>query len=185
MDRKFLEEMGIEKENIDKILNKYHEGVKEYKDNAEKMTTLETEITSLKSQIDERDKDLEELKKVDAEGLQNKITELENKNKTLKEESDKQLLETRKSLMIENSLISSKAKNLKAIKGLLDLDKISFENDKLKGLDEQITSLQKSDAYLFNLETDGKTVDLGGDHKKQAKTEPTTLAAALHEKYDK
>ena len=132
MDRKFLEEMGIEKENIDKILNKYHEGVKEYKDNAEKVTTLETEITSLKSQIDERDKDLEELKKVDAEGLQNKITELENKNKTLKEESDKQLLETRKSLMIENSLISSKAKNLKAIKGLLDLDKISFENDKLK-----------------------------------------------------
>ena len=105
--------------------------------------------------------------------------------KTLKEESDKQLLETRKSLMIENSLISSKAKNLKAIKGLLDLDKISFEDNKLKGLDEQITSLQKSDAYLFNLETDGKTVDLGGDHKKQAKTEPTTLAAALHEKYDK
>jgi hypothetical protein len=51
MDRGFLEEMGIEKENINKILDKYHDGIKEYKDNAEKVKTLEAETTYLKEQI--------------------------------------------------------------------------------------------------------------------------------------
>ena len=118
MTREFLEEKGItDKETINEILNKFHEGIKDYKDNAERVKTLETENDNLKKQISERDKDLKELKKVDVSEMQNKIDELENKNKTQKEEYDKQLIETRKGLLIENALISSKAKNLKAIKG--------------------------------------------------------------------
>ena len=116
--------------------------------------------------------------------MQNKISELENKNKTQKEEYDKQLLETKKGLLIENSLISSKAKNLKAIKGLLDMDKITLEDGNIKGLDEQIKSLQESDSYLFNLEKQTKTVDLSGEHKEPTKKEPSTLLGALHDKYD-
>ena len=83
MDRGFLEGMGIEKENINKILDKYHEGIKEYKESAEKVKTLEAETTSLKEQISQRDKDLKELKKVDAKELETKIAELEEKNKKL------------------------------------------------------------------------------------------------------
>lgn len=184
MTREFLEEKGItDKEVINAILDKHHESVKDYKDKAEKFTTIEAENKNLKEQIAERDKDLKELKKVDVSEMQNKINELENKNKTQKEESDKQLLETKKNLLIENSLISSKAKNLKAIKGLLDMDKITVENDGIKGLDEQINALKQSDSYLFNIETQTKTVDLGGEHKSATKSEPTTLTGALYEKY--
>ena len=184
MTREFLEEKGItDKETINEILNKFHEGIKDYKDNAERVKTLETENDNLKKQISERDKDLKELKKVDVSEMQNKIDELENKNKTQKEEYDKQLIETRKGLLIENALISSKAKNLKAIKGLLDMDKITLENDSINGLDEQIKSLKESDSYLFNIEQPTKTVDLGGEHKSATKSEPTTLTGALYEKY--
>ena len=127
MTREFLEEKGItDKEVINAILNEYHKGIKDYKDKAEKYETVEAENKNLKEQITERDKDLKELKKIDVKEMQNKIDELENKNKSMKEESDKQLLETKKNLLIENSLISSKAKNLKAIKGLLDMDKIGI-----------------------------------------------------------
>ena len=184
MTREFLEEKGItDKEVINAILNKYHEGIKDYKEKAEKFTTIDTENKNLKEQIAERDKDLKELKKIDVKEMQNKIDELENKNKSMKEESDKQLLETKKNLLIENSLISSKAKNLKAIKGLLDIEKITVENDSIKGLDEQINALKQSDSYLFNVEQQTKTVDLGGEHKETAKSEPTTLTGALYEKY--
>ena len=143
MDRGFLEEMGIEKENINKILDKYHEGIKEHKDSAEKVKTLEAENNSLKEQITQRDKDLKELKKIDAEELQTKITELEQKNKTMQEEHDKEMSETRKNLMLENSLMKANVKNSKAIRGMLELDKITIDGDELTGLDDQIKALKE------------------------------------------
>lgn len=178
MDRGFLEEMGIEKDNINKILDKYHEGIKEYKDSAEKVKTLEAETNSLKEQISQRDKDLKELKKVDAKELETKIAELEEKNKTLQEESDKQLQETRKNLMLENSLMKANVKNSKAIKGMLDLDKITIENDELAGLEEQIKALKESDSYLFNIEEPTKTIDLGSQHSSE-KSEDDTEARRI------
>lgn len=167
MDRGFLEEMGIEKENINKILDKYHEGVKEYKDSAEKVKTLEAETTSLKEQISQRDKDLKELKKVDAKELETKIAELEEKNKTLQEAHDKEMSETRRNLMIENSLMKANVKNSKAIRGMLELDKITIDGDELAGLEEQIKALKESDSYLFNIEEPTKTIDLGSGHSTE------------------
>lgn len=167
MDRGFLEEMGIEKENINKILDKYHEGVKEYKDSAEKVKTLEAETTSLKEQIAQRDKDLKELKKVDAKEFETKIAELEEKNKTLQEAHDKEMSETRRNLMIENSLMKANVKNSKAIRGMLELDKITIDGDELAGLEEQIKALKESDSYLFNIEEPTKTIDLGSGHSTE------------------
>ena len=167
MTREFLEEMGIEKDNIKVILDKYHEGIKEFKDSAEKVKTLEAEANSLKEQISQRDKDLKELKKVDAKELETKIAELEEKNKTLQEESNKQLQETRKNLMLENSLMKANVKNSKAIRGMLDIDKITIDGDELTGLDDQIKALKESDSYLFNIEEPTKTIDLGSEHSKE------------------
>lgn len=175
MTREFLEEMGIEKENINKILDKYHSGIKEYQESAEKVKTLEAETTSLKEQIEQRDKDLKELKKVDAKELETKIAELEEKNKTLQEESDKQLQETRKNLMLENSLMKANVKNSKAIRGMLDIDKITIDGDELTGLDDQINALKESDSYLFNIEEPTKTIDLGSQHTSE-KSEDDLLA---------
>lgn len=180
MDREFLEKMGIEKDNIDKILNKFHEGIKDYKDNAEKANNLEAENNSLKTQLNQRDKDLAELKKVDVNELQSKITELETKNKNLKESSEKELLSTKMNFAIDKSLINSKAKNLKAIKGLLDMDKITYENGELKGLDDQLKSIKDSDGYLFDIQDSNQTVNLGGDHKS---IDTPDLSAMSYDEY--
>ena len=167
MTREFLEEMGIDKENVNKILDKYHDGIKEYKDSAEKVKTLEAETNSLKEQISQRDKDLKELKKVDAKELETKLAELEEKNKALQETHDKEMSETRKNLMLENSLMKANVKNSKAIKGMLDLDKITIDGDELTGLDDQIKALKESDSYLFNIEEPTKTIDLGSQHTQE------------------
>ena len=113
------------------------------------------------------EEDLKELKKVDAQELQTKIAELEEKNKTLQAESESKLLETRKNLMLENSLMKANVKNSKAIKGMLELDKITIDGDELTGLDDQIKALKESDSYLFNIEEPTKTIDLGSQHSSQ------------------
>ncbi|MFA6333913.1 MAG: phage scaffolding protein, partial [Methanoregula sp.] len=41
------------------------------------------------------------------------------------------------------------AKNMKAVKAIIDLEKVQAKDGAITGLDEQIVELKKSDAYLF------------------------------------
>ena len=54
---------------------------------------------------------------------------------------------------LNNLLTGSKVKNAKAVLALLDQDKIVYKDGELSGVKEQIESLKKSDAYLFDLGT--------------------------------
>lgn len=49
------------------------------------------------------------------------------------------------------ALKESKVKNPKAVKALLDMSKLEFESEEIKGLEEQIESLKQSESYLFDL----------------------------------
>jgi len=50
---------------------------------------------------------------------------------------------------LEIALTKASVKNSRAVKALLDMDSIQLENGELKGINEQIETLQKSDGYLF------------------------------------
>ena len=59
--------------------------------------------------------------------------------------------------MFSKSLISifmaSLSKNNKALKALLDMNSIKYQEGKFEGLQEQIEALQKDASYLFDLDT--------------------------------
>ena len=50
---------------------------------------------------------------------------------------------------IDNYLKSQNPKNLKAVKALLDLESIKFDDGLFTGLSEQVQKLKKEEAYLF------------------------------------
>ena len=50
---------------------------------------------------------------------------------------------------LNQALIKAAAKNVKALKALLDISKITFENGELCGLSEQIDKLKKENGFLF------------------------------------
>lgn len=115
---------------------------------------FDTDKDKLKKQLEERDKQLSELKKSANEELTAKISDLEKVNKANKDAYEKALLETRQNYALSNAISNSKPKNSKALEALLDKGKITFEEDAngnftIKGLDEQVEALKKSDAYLF------------------------------------
>lgn len=103
----------------------------------------------LDTQLKERDIQLEALKKVDAEGLQAEIARLQGENKTVKEQYENDLKSTKLNSALELKLIKEGAVNAKAVKALLDLDKISLDNDNLVGIDEQLSALKESDKWAF------------------------------------
>ncbi|MBO5733623.1 MAG: phage scaffolding protein [Clostridia bacterium] len=118
------------------------------------------EIDGYKGQIATRDKDIEELKKAaagDAE-LTTKYDELQGKyDKDTKDLQDK-LAQTQFNAAFDVALAGSGAKNTKALRALLDMDKIKYENDALSGFNEQLEVIKKENDYLF----EGETKSSGG-----------------------
>ena len=79
MQRKFLEDLGLDKDNIDKVLNQYKQDLEKAKQ------PLIVERDSLKDQLETAQDVLKEFDGVDVKDLQGKIdnlnTELANKDK--------------------------------------------------------------------------------------------------------
>ena len=117
---------------------------------------------TLDATLKERDAQLEELKKIDAEGLQAKIAELQTANEKAKTDYEKALAETKFSSALELALSTSGAKSAKALRGFLDMVKIKLDGDKLLGLDEQIEAVRKEHDYLFGAEPDATGMKQGG-----------------------
>lgn len=139
MKRSFLEELGIEKETIDKIMVENGKDIEKAKGS---LADVQKERDELKAQIKDHEKQLEDLKKAtgNTEELQKQIEQLQADNKQIKVNS-----------AIEKALTLAKAKNIKAVKALLDLEKAELSEDgTIKGLDEQIKSIQKENDFLFD-----------------------------------
>ena len=152
MNREFLEGLGLEKETVDKVMKEHGKTLNDTKEKADKVGSLENQIEDYKQQLTERDTQLEELKKVDAEGLQAKIDELQQTNETQKTEYENQLQQQAFYHKLESTLSKAKVKNTKAVKALLDTESIKLDGDKLLNLDDQLEALKESDAYLFEQE---------------------------------
>ncbi len=104
---------------------------------------------TLAGQIAERDRQLEELKKVDAAGLQAEITRLQGENKIAAEKFKADLAAMKFDHALDNAILSAKGKNTKAIKALLQTDKLKLKDDgSIEGLD--LDALKASDPYLFD-----------------------------------
>ncbi|CCI81995.1 phage scaffolding protein [Lactobacillus hominis] len=150
MKRKQLEELGLEEDQIKKIMDINGSDIEKTKSsNAE--TAEENE--ALKAQIAERDKDLKKLKAnaKDNEELSNSYKDLQAKYKKDTADLTEKLSQTRLNGALDNALTKAKVRNTKAIRGLLNMDDIKLDdNGKLTGLDDQINSLRKSDGYLFD-----------------------------------
>lgn len=151
MNREQLKEMGLTDEQIDKVMAAHG---KVFNPTKEQLDTVTTERDSLKEQIAERDTQLDNLSKQvkDNEELTAELDRLKEENKTtaaqMQEKLDKQAFE----FNLEKALSAAKVRNPKAVKALLDTEKIKLDGEKLLNLDDQLAALKESDAYLFESE---------------------------------
>ena len=144
MKREFLQELGLEKEAIDKIMAQNGTDINEAKKGVEAMEKeLETARESIKAfQKETGEKSIEELKK--------QLTELQGKYDTDVQALQNDLQQTRLNGALEAAMTKSGAKNTKALRGLLDMEKIQFQDGALTGFEEQIEQIKAENDYLFN-----------------------------------
>jgi len=149
--KELLKKAGIEEEKVDgviadinKELPKYFIPKDKYNEVAEAKKKLETDLAA-------RDTQLEELKKAagTSEELKKQIEALQADNKKAGEEWQAKLAQMQLDFAIERALAAAKAKNAKAVKALLDMEKVKLDGEQLLGLEDQLKALQQSDPYLF------------------------------------
>ena len=151
MKSDFLRNLGITDQSvIDSIMAENGKDVNAAKG---KNTELEAKVTELEAQIADRDTQLTTLKDSvkDNEKLTAKITELETSNNEAKTAYENKIAEIQKTHAIESGVRDAKAKNVKAVMALLDMNKITYKEGKLDGLSGQIETLTKGEdtSFLF------------------------------------
>lgn len=151
MKRDFLKNLGIEdKDIIDKILDENSADIGRAKG---ELDTYKNKVTDLENDIKTKEATIATLQtKADSvEGLTQQISQLETDKTNLTNELNTKVTEIKKGHAIEGKIRDAHGKNIKAIKALLDMDKITYENDTLGGIDEQLTALSSAEdsAMLF------------------------------------
>lgn len=147
MKREDLKDLELSKDAIDKIMELHGKDIEATKSKADEKIKADYE-----KQIMERDKQLEELKKVDVTAYEQKIKEIQEENLKSKSDFENQLKQTKIELSIENALIKAGAKNAQVFKSMVDTTKIIVDNDKIIGLDEQLETIKKDYAWGFGTE---------------------------------
>lgn len=161
MTRKQLEDLGLTKEQADSIMKINGDDIENAKGTAAtEIKNLQTEVEGLKTQVGDRDKQLETLKASagDNADLKKQIEDLQTENATAKANHESELNQLKIDFAVEKALTGAKAKNIKAVKALLELNDAKLDKDgNVKGLAEQIEKLTSGDDTKFLFEAQKQT----------------------------
>lgn len=149
--KELLKKAGIEEAKVDGVIAEINKELPKYFIPKDKYNEAAEAKKKLEADIKTRDEQLDNLKK-DAgtsEELKKQIETLQAENKTSSEEWQAKMAKMQLDFAVERALATAKAKNPKAVKALLDMEKVKMDGEKLLGLDDQLKELQKSEAYLF------------------------------------
>lgn len=152
MKRDFLKELGItEEETLGKILDENGKDIEKAKGDLE---AVKAENATYKSQLAERDAQLEALKgsQGDVEALKKQIEQLQADNKAADEAHQHEVMELKINAAVEKALTASGSLNNTATKALLDLTDATLQDDgTVKDLEQKIEALKKdtSTSFLF------------------------------------
>ena len=171
MQRKFLKDLGLEDDVIDKIMS----------ENGKDINTLKADIDDLKSQIGVKDETIKqkntkisELEKVDVEALKQEQFDLGKAEGSKEVENFKRQTAMDKVYDTEFEVEGKKykVKDKRDLVGYIDDKKIKYEDDKVSGLVEQFSELVKTNPYLFDTD---KKIPQFGDSTQGAKN-PSSIS---------
>ena len=162
MKREELEKLGLEKEAIDSIMSLNGKDIEAHK---AKIAAAEAEREGLKSQLDEAGKAIAGFKALDIEGVKKSADDWKAKAEKAQKEADAQVYKVRYESALTDALKESKAKNVKAVRALLNEADLKLTDDGLVGLKEQLEKVKPENDYLFESDTATPKIVAGAANK--------------------
>ena len=174
MKRKFLEDLKLEKETIDKIMDEHGKDV----------TKLTTERDNFKNQYETAQTALKGFEGVDVNELQTKISTLNTQLANKDTEWQGKLDELELSGLLKDAVKGAGARNDKAVIALLDVANLKKSKNRQADIITALEAVKKDNGFLFE-DDDPQNVNLGGNHNNKPETKELTWESALEEHYGK
>lgn len=155
MKTEFLKSLNLSQEVIDKIMAENGKDIAVEQKKAEKAIqerdSYKLKAESLETQANDANTEIQKFKDMDIDGIKKAADDWKETAEKAKADADKQISQMKFDYALSAALTGAKAKNAKAVKALLDMDGLKFnDNDgKIVGLDEQLAQIKTDNDYLF------------------------------------
>ena len=155
MKTEFLKSLNLSQEVIDKIMAENGKDIAVEQKKTEKVIherdSYKLKTESLETQVNDANTEIQKFKDMDIDGIKKAADDWKETAEKAKADADKQISQMKFDYALSAALTGAKAKNTKAVKALLDMDGLKFnDNDgKIVGLDEQLAQIKTDNDYLF------------------------------------
>ena len=139
MKRKFLKDLGIEKEAIEKIMAENGADIERAKGDTE----------ALKTPLKETQEKLKSFEGVDVAELKGKITDLTNEIATNKADYEKKIADRDFNDLVKGIASEYKARDIKAVMPFLDVEALKSSKNQDKDIRAAFDGIVKEQSYLF------------------------------------
>ena len=188
MKSEFLKNLGITEQSvIDQIMAENGRDVEKVRTD---LNTAKQQVSDLQSQLNTANGKITSLESQvgDTATLNEQITQLKADKSNLENELNTKVSEIKKTHAIESGVRDAKARNIKAVIAQLDMSKITYENDELSGLSEQLEALKTGEdtSFLFGdnkqppAGTHVSTPPVGGGNPPTSQTFAEAVQKALN-----
>ena len=163
MKKEDLIALGVDEETAKSIMALHGKTVTQL--NAQ-VATLEGERDTAQQQLASNQTELDTLKESAKgnEALTAQLADLQAKFDESKTNSENTIADLKKQSAIELALTQSGARNITAVKALLDADKLTISENGVEGLNEQLEAVKADNDYLFqSAEPKTPTIVTGGN----------------------
>ena len=188
MKKEELLNIGLTEEQADKVFAMNGKDIEKHKKAAE---DAKADKEALEQQVADRDKDIESLKKANgnADGIKKQLEELQGKYDKETEAYKAQLAQRDYQSAIDKAIADSDVKFSsksaeKAFRAGINDSKLEMKDGALDGFDKYLEKAKSEDPSAF-VKTGARVDTQGSLEGGQHENKPMTLAAALHEQYDK
>lgn len=155
MKTEFLKSLNLSQEVIDKIMAENGKDIAAEQKKADKIIqerdSYKLKAENLEIQVNDANAEIQKFKDMDIDGIKKAADDWKETAEKAKADADKQISQMKFDYALSAALTGAKAKNTKAVKALLDMDGLKFnDNDgKIVGLDEQLAQIKTDNDYLF------------------------------------
>lgn len=139
MKRKFLEDLGLEKEVVDKILDA----------NGADLEALKSERDGYKQQLSDAQTALKSFEGVDVQELKGQIQKLNSDLASKDKEIQDKLAERDFEDALKSAIVSSGARNSTAVMALLDRGTLKESKNQKEDIQKALDAVKKDNDYLF------------------------------------
>lgn len=146
MEREYLEGLKLDNDTIDKIMAEHGKGINALK---QQVSTLETEKESLAGQLGEANRQIEDFRGMDIEGIKQAADDWKTKAEAAEAKAKADVEKLQFDYALNAALTGARARDTRAVTALLDMEGLKLNNGEIVGLKDQLDKLKAEKDYLF------------------------------------